>query len=124
MSKLNLASNLFKCTTHGARQFLWTAEIHQRFLDAGAVYPNEQSKVLVKYFCPWGKWTWYIMGINMVTADDFILFGYVVGQCNELGSVSLKSLHDFPTRCYLGIERDIHFEPAELAVVKVTEGLE
>lgn len=83
-----------------------------------ALYSQEKVKdpiVWVKYFCPWGSWTWYGMEYN---PDDRLFFGYVIGQEKEMGYFSLTELESIKGPGGLGIERDLHFKPCKLSELK------
>ncbi len=66
----------------------------------------------VKYFVPWGSWTWY--GIEY-DPKDRIMFGLVYGFEAELGSWSLEELEGIRGPGGLTIERDLHFTPKPLS---------
>ena len=107
---LDLNQNLFKCTTVGAKQFLWTPEVYKKL----KAQPKDATKVVVKFFMPYANWTWYITEMLYVTDDDIILFGLCDGLCKELGSVSLKEIHSLPVKFFLGAERDVNFGDVEV----------
>jgi hypothetical protein len=48
--------------------------------------------VYAKFFTPDAGWIWYVTE-GQADEDDFTFFGYVKGQCLELGYFSLKELH-------------------------------
>lgn len=82
-----------------------------------ALYAMENAKdpmVICKFFCPWTKWTWY--AIEFDGNDTF--FGFVVGDYNELGYFSLSELSWVEGPYGLRVERDLHFEPQPLSVIK------
>ncbi len=77
------------------------------------LYSQEGSKdptVYVKFFQPWGAWTWYATEGEQ-QGEDYICFGYVVGQEREWGYFSLNELSSVTGPFGLKIERDIHFTP-------------
>jgi Protein of unknown function (DUF2958). len=77
------------------------------------LYAQEQVKdpiVHVKFFQPWGAWTWFATEGEQ-QGDDFIFFGYVIGQEREWGYFSLNDLTSVTGPFGLKIERDIHFSP-------------
>ena len=85
------------------------------------LYANEQKKaedtpVIVKFFDPTGSWTWYATE-GSKEGDDFIFFGYVRGDDNELGYFSLIELESARGALGLGIERDKYFGRHSLAEV-------
>jgi len=72
---------------------------------------GENAIAHVKFFVPWGNWTWYATEFD--GEDTF--FGYVVGQYSELGYFSLKELKSIKHKTMgLGIERDLYFTPKTL----------
>ena len=73
--------------------------------------------VHVKFFTPDGDWTWYATEGSQ-EEDDFIFFGLVIGHETELGNFSLNELKKCRGRFGLPIERDLHFEPQPLSVVR------
>ena len=75
---------------------------------------KKDPMVQVKYFCPWGNWTWY--GIEFDGEDEF--FGYVLGDCGELGYFYLSELKTLKGPWGLGIERDLYFSPKPLSEIK------
>lgn len=94
-------------------------------------YSQEQVAdpiVQVKFFCPWSAWTWYAyegqeetfvhpdIGQEVVTWE---FFGYVVGLDCELGYFTLWDLESVSGPGGLGIERDIHFQPTPLSVIRM-----
>jgi hypothetical protein len=77
------------------------------------LYAQEKEKdavVYVKFFQPWGAWTWFATEGEQ-QGDDFIFFGYVIGQEREWGYFSLNELASVTGPFGLKIERDIHFSP-------------
>lgn len=74
--------------------------------------------IIVKFFCPWSQWTWYVLEGERVEDDDgnltedYIFFGYVKGVCDELGYFLLSELEEItaPGGLSLKIERDRFFE--------------
>ena len=92
---------------------LITKEIERKL---PALYATENialaDKVaIVKYFTPWGNWSWY--GIEYDPEQE-LFFGYVEGIDKEFGYFSLKELRSIRGRYRLGVERDLHFEPAKI----------
>ena len=71
---------------------------------------NKDPTVYVKFFTPWGGWTWFATEGEELDGD-FIFFGYVIGHARELGYFSLNELCSVTGPAGLKIERDIHFEP-------------
>lgn len=78
-----------------------------------ALYAQENEKdamVHIKFFTPWTGWTWYVTE-GSPEGDDFIFFGYVIGQESEWGYFSLNELESINGPFGLKIERDLHFTP-------------
>jgi hypothetical protein len=76
-----------------------------------ALYAQENEKdpmVHLKFFTPWTGWTWYITE-GSPEGDDFIFFGYVIGQEKEWGYTSLNELESVRGPGGLKIERDLYF---------------
>ena len=70
---------------------------------------NENPKILVKFFCPWNQWTWYVTEASR-EEDDWLFFGYVIGHEKELGYFTLSELESVRGPGGLKIERDMYFE--------------
>lgn len=68
--------------------------------------------VPVKFFQPWGAWTWYATEYNPI---DRIFFGRVDGFESELGYFSLDELESIRGPGGLTIERDLHWKPKPLS---------
>ena len=71
---------------------------------------NKDPTVHVKFFQPWGAWTWFATEGEQQDGD-FIFFGYVIGHEREWGYFSLNELSSVTGPMGLKIERDIHFTP-------------
>jgi hypothetical protein len=67
----------------------------------------------VKFFCPWSNWTWYAAEFD----GEDLFFGLVDGHEKELGYFSLKELSDLTGPMGLKIERDLHWDPTDLATL-------
>jgi hypothetical protein len=83
------------------------------------LYSQEKEKdptVHVKFFQPWGAWTWYATEGEQQDGD-FIFFGYVVGFEREWGYFSLNELGSVTGPGGLQLERDIHFSPAKASTI-------
>ena len=70
----------------------------------------------VKLFTPDSNWTWDI--IEHSKADGVICYGYVQGLENELGYFSLEEIASVRGALNLPVERDIHFKPTLLSVIR------
>lgn len=67
--------------------------------------PPGEKVCIVKFFQPWGSWTWY--AVEFDTRDIF--FGLVDGFELEWGNFSLQELQSIKGPWGLAIERDLHF---------------
>lgn len=76
---------------------------------------SDATTAQVKFFQPWGGWTWYMMEYDPSTYEGF---GYVVGHEPELGYFNLKELGALRGIGGLTIERDRHFKPMTLEALK------
>lgn len=112
---------------------LLTKEICQKM---PALYANEDKKpeevkVIVKFFCPWGHWSWFatkangikdgkevsLKEVNWEDCEDVRFFGFVAGDCPELGYFHLRELQSVTGPMGLRIERDLWFADKTLADV-------
>lgn len=99
-------------------------------LYSGENVPPEKKQVLVKFFSPSGRYTFYVTEANAVLPDesevpmeklngtepsDVLFFGFCVSplgeDCDEWGYASLNELQSIRGKFGLGIERDIFFKP-------------
>lgn len=69
--------------------------------------PNE-IPIIVKFFCPWNQWTWYATE-GEARNDDYLFFGFVRGNFDELGYFTLLELESVTGLGGLKIERDLHW---------------
>jgi hypothetical protein len=76
----------------------------------------EETMATVKYFTPWGNWTWY--AVEFDGQDTF--FGLVNGFEMELGNFSLSELSGVVGPMGMTIERDLYWEPRSLAEIKAS----
>lgn len=77
------------------------------------LYSQEGSKdpmVYAKWFTPWSSWSWYATEGEQQD-EQYICFGYVIGQDREWGYFSVTELESITGPFGLKIERDIHFTP-------------
>ncbi len=71
--------------------------------------PAEQVPVAVKFFQPWGSWTWYATEYDPAEGR---FFGLVVSEMcpeGELGYFMRGELEDYRGPAGLYIERDLHW---------------
>ena len=85
------------------------------------LYATEQEKdpmVWVKFFFPDFSWTWYATEFD--GKDTF--FGFVDGDFPELGYFSLSELLQNRGKLGYSIERDLHFKPCRLSILRAQLG--
>ena len=70
----------------------------------------EQVDVVVKFFTPWTKWSWYATEGEKQTDGDWRFFGWVDGDYPELGQWLLSELKEVVGPFGLKIERDRGFK--------------
>jgi Protein of unknown function (DUF2958) len=90
---------------------LLTEEIRKRLPKLGStVGQGENAVAQVKFFTPWGGWTWYA-----VEFDGWnVFYGYVIGLEREFGSFALSELEEVRGPFGLKVERDLYFKPTPL----------
>jgi len=66
------------------------------------------AKVVVKFFSPWGNWSWYATEGERREDGDVLFFGLVDGFEKELGYFSLNELAAVRGPNGLRIERDLY----------------
>lgn len=75
--------------------------------------------VLVKFFDPCGRWTYYVIEFDPA---DRLLYGYCRSplgpDCDELGYASLDEIEATTNRLGLHMERDFYWTPAPLSKVQ------
>ncbi|HYU74204.1 MAG TPA: DUF2958 domain-containing protein [Ktedonobacteraceae bacterium] len=74
----------------------------------------EDPLVVCKFFCPWNRWTWYALEFD----SEDVVFGWVVGGDEELGYFLLSDLEKTIGPARLQMERDLHFKPTPLSVIR------
>ena len=101
-----------------------------------ALYANEDKKpedvkIAVKFFCPWGSWSWFateacglkngewksLQEVDWALCEDVKFFGFVAGDFPELGYFLLSELLSVTGPMGLHIERDMYFGSKTLAQV-------
>ncbi|MGA8809520.1 MAG: DUF2958 domain-containing protein [Thermoanaerobaculia bacterium] len=89
-----------------------------RFPIASQERLGDQAKVIVKYFFPAGRYTFYVTEGDK-EGSDIRLFGYCVSalgeDCDEWGYTMLSELQNLRVRG-LTMERDLHFPIATCTV--------
>ena len=80
--------------------------------------PSTEKVCVVKYFQPWGSWTWY--AIEFDGKDTF--FGLVDGFELEWGNFSLSELQSIKGPFGLAIERDLYFGTPKMEDIPALKG--
>ena len=74
-----------------------------------------QAKVVVKFFNPAGRYTFFVTE-GRAEGKDYLFFGYCISplgeDCDEWGYTSLTEILSVGIRRGLGIERDLYFPAA------------
>lgn len=101
---------------------LLTKEIRGKLPRLGATenIPTAEKICVVKYFQPWGSWTWYAVEFD---CKD-IFFGLVDGFELEWGSFSLSELQSVNGPFGLAIERDLYFGMPKMKDIPALKGRE
>lgn len=100
----------------------------QQFLETG----ETPDPIIVKFFCPWGRATWWIVQATPLdaingepcepeNARDWHMFGYCdlgMPDCAELGYVLLSQLQEIRGQFGLTIERDMYYGQHTLSEVQ------
>jgi len=73
---------------------------------------GEQALAVVKFFDPYGSWSWYASELD---PEEKLFFGLVAGHEKELGYFSLAELESVKFAGRQRIERDLHWKPRPLA---------
>jgi hypothetical protein len=76
---------------------------------------NKDPKVYAKFFFPAGRWTWFVTE-GQQEEEDFIFFGYVIGDFEEWGNFSLTELQSVSVHG-LTVERDLYFKQGAMSEV-------
>jgi hypothetical protein len=71
--------------------------------------PTDEKKGIVKFFMPWGSWTWYAVEGSKQEDGDWLFFGFVEGQEKEWGYFVLSELTSVKGPFGLKIERDLSY---------------
>jgi hypothetical protein len=101
---------------------LLTKEIREKLpkLYATEDVPTGEKVCVVKFFQPWGSWTWY--AVEFDGRDRF--FGLVDGFELEWGYFSLRELQDLRGPAGLTIERDLYFGMLKMSDISALKGRE
>jgi len=98
-----------------------TKEIQKKLpaLYATENLPLEDHVLQVKFFDPYGSWTWYGCEYD---PKERRFFGYVEGQEKEWGYFSLAELEELKFCGFPRIERDLYFKPIKFG--ELLKGIE
>lgn len=88
---------------------LMTKEIEKKLPPLYSTEGERVKKVIVKFFCPWSNWTWYVFEGEKREDGDWEFFGMVHGVEKEMGNFVLSELQSVTGPAGLKIERDIHY---------------
>lgn len=89
---------------------------------------GEDAEVLIKFFNPYGRGTWYVLEGEEREDDDFIFFGYVKSPLDplfdEYGYFTLSELESveieldlFGLKAIGKLERDLYFPIRKLSEI-------
>jgi len=87
-------------------------------LEKAPLYSQEKVKypeIIVKFFCPWNQWTWFVTEGSKQENGDWLFFGKVVGLETEMGYFTLSELESVKHFSGLKIERDLYFDNQHLS---------
>jgi len=70
---------------------------------------KDEDEIIVKFFNPMGRGTWYVMEGEKQSNGDWFLFGLADLWEKEWGYISLDELQSVKLPLGLGMERDMHF---------------
>ncbi len=93
---------------------LLTKELREQLPPLYAQEHEDDPLVICKFFTPDSSWTWYPLEFD----GEDVFFGLVIGFEFELGYFSLSELQAARGPLGLPIERDLHFQPTRLSVVR------
>ena len=98
------------------RKHLLPPEVQKELPPLYATEHQLDPIVKIKFFVPWGSWTWFVTeGSPEEDEDDFRFFGLVDGHEKELGYFVLSDLMSVRGPGGLTIERDLYFKPQPLS---------
>ena len=96
---------------------LLTEELRTSLCPLHSQRQNKNPHVYAKFFTPDSNWTWFVIE-GSAEDDDFIFFGYVIADFEELGYFSLRELESIRGGLQLAVERDLHFKPGPWSEVR------
>src|SRR6185369_13690475 len=91
-------------------------ELRARLPPLYAQEAADEPIVYAKFFLPGTGWTWYITE-GSPKGDDYLFFGFVVGQDSEFGYFLLSELESVHSQLGLSVERDTAFREGKLTDV-------
>jgi hypothetical protein len=87
--------------------------------------PDEERKIPIKFYAPWGNWTWYVLEGSPAlngrrnTSGDWLFYGMIDGFEREFEFFTLSELEMVDGPFGLKIQRDKYWDPeTTLADVK------
>jgi len=86
--------------------FITKAELCAATKQYGLGSDLDTQDIVVRYFCPWNQWEWYVMNID--PEDHDYAWGIVKGFEVEMGSFPMNELRDIRVGG-LFIERDYYW---------------
>lgn len=107
---------------------LMTKETHASLPPLYSQEKEPDPPVLVKFFQPWGSWTWYAIEGSPIDEEglptsaeesvDYLFYGLVDGFEKEIGYWTLSDLESVNGPMGLKIERDLYWDPKPLSAVR------
>jgi hypothetical protein len=76
---------------------------------------TNEKMIYAKFFFPAGNWTWFAIE-GEIEGDDFVFFGFVIGDFDEWGYFTLNELESINVHG-LTVERDLYFKPGKFGDV-------
>ena len=93
---------------------LLTKELREQLPPLYSQEHEADPLVICKFFTPDSSWTWYAIEFD----GQDVFFGLVVGFEEELDYFRLSELTQARGPLGLPIERDLHFQPTRLSLVR------
>lgn len=88
---------------------LLTKEIEKKLPKLYSQEKVENPVIIVKFFTPWNKWSWFAYEGEKQKNGDWLFFGMVHGDDHEIGYFLLSDLESVSGPFGLKIERDKYF---------------
>jgi|GEM_PF-1517090 len=99
----------------GTNPRILTPELRAEMPKLYAQEGNKNPKVYAKFFFPAGRWTWFVTE-GQQKGEDFIFFGYVIGDFEEGGNFRLTELQSVSVHG-LTVECDLYFKQGAMSEV-------